>query len=228
MVVLTIRLRELLAGFNEGTDAVLRGLVSLSLQTGGPTAVLALTGAVVGNAFPALDYATTNVPEAFWVALPGLYTLSLVNTLASRESFRTELAGLAGQVQVEVEQRIDVEHRGDSHEPKLSSRRTSDFEIGAVSTGPLREKRSGSVDTDAIYAAGWGRRGTMPTVDLFRHRPSIEEDSPTKTLVGSPRMNFGEAGRAGGRHSDADELDGRGETETTETVLSVLSFVRAG
>jgi len=223
MVVLAIRLRKLLAGFNEGTDAVLRGLVSLSLQTGLPTAVLALTGAVVGNAFPSLDYATTNVPEAFWVALPGLYTLSLVTTLAARSTFRTELAGLAGQVEVKVEQRIDVEHRSDSHELQLAHRRPSDFEAGLVA---LREKRSGSVDTNATQTTtgGWSRRGTLPTVDLFRARPSIDEGSPTKTLVGSPHMHLGEAGRACARPDEDEDYSGRAGTET---VLSVLSFVRA-
>lgn len=95
-LTLFLLLRVHLVGFNAQTDIIIRSLIALGLKTGSYTSILAVAGAITATVFPGLSDMTTNIPEAFWVPLSGLYTLSLLSTLSSRSSLRGNLSGSGG------------------------------------------------------------------------------------------------------------------------------------
>ncbi|GAA6047547.1 hypothetical protein JCM3770_005801 [Rhodotorula araucariae] len=80
---LTYNLRKRIAGFNRGTDALLRNLIWLGLRSASYTALLSLVGAVVATIWGDSDYHTTEIQIAFWFPIAPLYGLSLLSTTSS-------------------------------------------------------------------------------------------------------------------------------------------------
>ncbi|BGP44337.1 hypothetical protein JCM10450v2_000148 [Rhodotorula kratochvilovae] len=80
---LTYNLRKRIAGFNRGTDALLRNLIWLGLRSASYTALLSLVGAIVATIWGDSAYRTTEVQIAFWFPIAPLYGLSLLSTTSS-------------------------------------------------------------------------------------------------------------------------------------------------
>ncbi|KAL8277234.1 hypothetical protein RQP46_010407 [Phenoliferia psychrophenolica] len=73
-----------LRGFNRVTDDILKTIILLAMKTGALTSLVALSGAILGVAFPSTDMQTANIFIAFVFPLSSLYTLSYLVTLATR------------------------------------------------------------------------------------------------------------------------------------------------
>ncbi|KAL8279490.1 hypothetical protein RQP46_008052 [Phenoliferia psychrophenolica] len=83
---LILSLRKKIAGFNEETDGTIRRIMRLSAETGLPTTVVCVLGALLAVVFPMEDITTVNIVWAFVFPLPSLYAFSLISTLAARKT----------------------------------------------------------------------------------------------------------------------------------------------
>lgn len=139
---LVILLKSHIASFNNNTDTVLRSLINLGIRTGAYTSLVAVAGAITATAFPAnSSLLVVNSPQAFWLPLGGLYTLSLLATLSSRTKLRQDLTNGGGAdtrrtIQVDVDVAVSCEGGG-AREVEIGSksRRQSVFNpLGTLSS----------------------------------------------------------------------------------------------
>ncbi|BGP12269.1 hypothetical protein JCM10213v2_000182 [Rhodosporidiobolus nylandii] len=80
---LAFSLRKRIAGFNAGTDSLLRSLATLALRTASYTSLLSIVGAVVASVYDDDTLKTTEINIAFWFPLGPLYGISLLTTTSS-------------------------------------------------------------------------------------------------------------------------------------------------
>ncbi|GAA5856042.1 hypothetical protein JCM8547_002952 [Rhodosporidiobolus lusitaniae] len=82
--ILVCVLRKKIVGFSGATDAKLRALCRLAVQSACYTALAAIAGAVTSYATPNRDLRFSALAFAFWYLLPSLYLISLLLALSSR------------------------------------------------------------------------------------------------------------------------------------------------
>ncbi|GAA6014490.1 hypothetical protein JCM11491_004513 [Sporobolomyces phaffii] len=97
-VVLFLTLNERRSG-DVRCDSIICRLSLTAIQTATYTAVLALTGAIVSLIFKVDTPGLSLLSFAFWVPLPGCYSLSLYTTLSTRRSLQNHLVG-AGPTEI--------------------------------------------------------------------------------------------------------------------------------
>ncbi|GAA6019378.1 hypothetical protein JCM10207_001278 [Rhodosporidiobolus poonsookiae] len=91
-LLLILVLRKRIAGFNSSTDAMLRALMKLAIQSASYTAILATCGAITSYATPN-SIKLASIPLPFWYSLSSAYVLALLTALRSRTALRAASSG---------------------------------------------------------------------------------------------------------------------------------------
>ncbi|GAA5984559.1 hypothetical protein JCM10908_003398 [Rhodotorula pacifica] len=88
-------LRSRIAGFNRGTDSVLRTLIFIVLRTAAYTAIISVVGAVVESIYSD-DELPSYIGNAFWLPTPALYGIALFTFSVSSRRVIDSRLGIVG------------------------------------------------------------------------------------------------------------------------------------
>ncbi|GAA5930220.1 hypothetical protein JCM3775_004332 [Rhodotorula graminis] len=194
---LTFNLRKRIAGFNRGTDDLLRNLVWLGVRSASYTALLSLLGALVATIWGDAELRTTEIQIAFWFPIAPLYGLSLLTTTSSGRKM--------------INARVGSVSLGPRPPPELSGVFARDARSFGPRGGTLPEPAAGSgMGSAASFESGRrggnGRPVGAPALQIKVEREvvhavdDLDEDLSTSTSTSGPRADSGFS-RGGGEKS---------------------------